>query len=92
MDATGNRDSELTQPHMTCGAKIDSDTPVGLMGTVMEWLTNERGETIGAVVAVGVSSTDQATKFRGAVHVTFQGYGQPLLTFGEEADVGDEDE
>lgn len=90
VDATGNRDSELTQPHFTCGTKIDTPTPVGVLGSVMEWITTERNETIGCVLAIGVCSTDQATKFKGALHCTFQGYGQPILTFGEEADVGDE--
>lgn len=90
VDATGNRDSELTKPHFTYGAKIDTPIPVGVIGAVMDWITTERNETIGCVLAIGVCATDQATKFSGALHCTFQGFGQPILTFGEEADVGDE--
>jgi hypothetical protein len=35
-------------------------------------------------VAIGVASTDRATKFKGAVHITFEGYGQPVNTFNDE--------
>lgn len=84
VDATGNRDSELTQPHFTYGAKLDTPIPVGLVAVVMEWVTTERNETIGCVIAIGVLSTDQATRFKGAIHATFQGFGQPILTYEPE--------
>lgn len=84
VDATGNRDSDLTQPHFTYGAKIDTPVPVGVQACVMEWKTTERNETIGCVLAIGVCSTDRATKFKGALHATFQGFGQPSLTFAPE--------
>lgn len=89
VDATGNRDSELTQPHVSTGSVLETSVPVGLLATVMSWITTERNETIGCVLAIGVCATDQPTKFRGALHATFQGFGQPILTFGEEGDVGD---
>lgn len=81
VDATGERDSPLTRPHISVGSEVYTPTPVALEAVVMEWKTNERNETLGAKVAIGVASTDQATKFRGAVHLTFQGFGQPLNTF-----------
>lgn len=87
VDATGQRDSELTQPHFTYGAQIDSGTPVGIMACVLEWKTTARGETIGCKLAIGVAASDKTVKFKGSLHATFQGYGQPLNTFMDE-DIG----
>lgn len=84
VNASGQRDSPFARPHIAVGAELYTSTPVGITAVVMGWKTNERDETLGAKVALGVSSTDQATKFRGAVHLTFQGYGQPLNTFNDE--------
>ena len=84
VDATGQRDSPFDRPHISVGSEVYTSVPVTLTATVMSWKTNDRNETLGAKVAVGVASTDQATKFRGAVHLTFSGYGQPLNTFTDE--------
>lgn len=84
VNATGQRDSPFTRPHVSVGSELYTSTPVAITAVVMQWQTNERDETLGAKVAVGVLATDQATKFRGAVHLTFQGYGQPLNTFNDE--------
>lgn len=84
VDATGQRDSPYARPHISVGAELYTPTPVSLTATVMEWDTNDRNETLGARIAVGVSSTDLPTKFKGAIHMTFQGYGQPLNTFNDE--------
>jgi hypothetical protein len=81
IDGTGDRDSELVLPHFTYGCKIDTPTPVGLIAAVMEWNTNDRGETVGCKLAIGLLATDRATKFRGSLHATFQGWGQPASTF-----------
>jgi hypothetical protein len=83
VDATGERDSPLTRPHISVGSEIYTPTPVAIQAVVMEWKTNERNETLGAKVAIGVASTDLPTKFRGAAHLTFQGMGQPLNTFDD---------
>lgn len=85
VDATGQRDSALTRPHVTVGAELYTPVPVAVTGVVMSWKTNDRNETLGATVAIGVYSTDQSTKFKGAVHLTFQGFGQPVNTFDAEA-------
>jgi len=84
VDATGQRDSPLTRPHISVGSELYTPIPVSITAVVMGWKTNERNETLGAKVAIGVASTDQATKFKGAVHLGFQGFGQPLNTFGDE--------
>jgi len=84
VNATGQRDSAFARPHVSVGAELYTSTPVSITATVMGWKTNERDETLGAKVALGVASSDLATKFRGAVHLTFQGYGQPLNTFDDQ--------
>lgn len=76
VDATGQRDSPFDRPHFTFGAVLDTPTPVGILATVMHYRTNQRGETVGAKVAVGVLATDRAVKLRGRVNLTFQGYAQ----------------
>ncbi|MDP3984106.1 MAG: hypothetical protein Q8Q52_03770 [Acidimicrobiia bacterium] len=75
VDATGQRDSPFDRPHFTYGATLDTPTPTGVLVTVMSWRTNDRNETVGARVAIGVLATDLAVKVRGEVHLTFQGYG-----------------
>ncbi len=74
VDATGNRDSPFDRPHFTYGYVLDTPTPVGILAAVMRYRTNQRGEVVGARIAVGVLSTDQAVKVRGRVNLTFQGY------------------
>lgn len=74
VDATGQRDSPFDRPHFTYGAVLDSPVPVGVLATVMSYRVNERGETVGAKVAIGVLATDHAVKMRGRVNLTFQGY------------------
>lgn len=81
IDGTGQRDSELTTPHFTYGSEMLSPTPVALQAAVMEWLQNDRGETVGAKLAISVLATDNATRFRAALHATFQGWGQPSSAF-----------
>lgn len=87
VDASGQRDSELERPHFTYGAEIETPTPVGLMACVLEWKTTARNETIGCKLAIGVAASDRATKFRGFLHATFQGFGQPNTSFMPE-DIG----
>lgn len=75
VDATGQRDSSFDRPHFTYGADQETPTPVGVLATVMRWLVNERNETVGARIAIGILATDRSAKVRGRVHLTFQGYG-----------------
>lgn len=87
VDATGNRDSPFDRPHFTYGVVLDSQTPVGVLAAVMHYLTNERNETIGATVAIGIVSTDQSVNVKGRVNLTFQGYGQEPSGLADEAGV-----
>lgn len=84
VDATGQRDSPFDRPQVSTGAELYTSEPVTLTAVVMSWRINDRNEVLGCKVAIGVSSTDKTTKFRGAIHMTFQGYGQPLNTFNDE--------
>jgi hypothetical protein len=81
VDGTGQRDSELVTPHFTYGAELLTSTPVVLSAAVMTWQTNNRGETVGAKLGIGVMATDLATRFRARLHASFQGWGQPSSTF-----------
>jgi hypothetical protein len=83
VDATGQRDSPFDRPHIAVGCEIYTPVPVAINAVVMEWETTDRNETVGATIAIGVSSSDQATKFKGAVHLTIQGYGAPINTFDD---------
>lgn len=76
VDATGQRDSPFDRPHFTFGAVLDTPDPVGVFAVVMSYRTNKRNETVGAKVAIGITASDFATKVRGRVNLTFQGYGQ----------------
>lgn len=77
-DATEQRDSSFTVPHVTYGAVITSDDPVMISVCVREW--NERSDRaiVGATVAVGATNPGGSqVDFEGYVHITFQGYGAP---------------
>lgn len=82
IDATGQRPSPFDKPHMTYGYEITSKEPVGIFVCVLGWKTNKRNECVGAKLAMGVAATDLSTKFKGAVHVTFQGYGATGENYG----------
>lgn len=75
VDATGQRDSPFDRPHFTFGAVLSTPDPVAVHVVVLGWRTNDRNETVGATVAIGVLATDRAVKVRGEVHMTFQGFG-----------------
>lgn len=84
VDATGQRDSPFDRPHFTYGSVLDTPTPVGVMANVMSYRTNDRNETVGAKVAIGIFASDLAVKVRGRVNLTFQGYGQSANGLNEE--------
>lgn len=75
IDATGQRASPFDRPHMTSGGEIETKKPVGIFATVLGWNVNNKGETIGCKLAIGVAATDLSTTFKGRVHVSFQGWG-----------------
>lgn len=76
VDATGQRDSPFDRPHFTFGSVVDTPTPVVVSAVVMAYKTNERNETVGANVALGILASDLSVNVRGRVNLTFQGYGQ----------------
>jgi hypothetical protein len=88
VDATGQRDSPFDRPHFTYGAVIDTPTPVGVLAVVMEYRANERNETIGAKVAIGILATDRSVNVRGRVNLTFQGYGQAPSGLADDIGAG----
>lgn len=75
VDATGNRDSPFDRPHFNYGVVLETPTPVHVSAAVMQYLTNERNETVGARIAIGVLASDLSVNVRGRVNLTFQGYG-----------------
>lgn len=87
IDATGQRPSPFDRPHFTYGAEANTDTthnPVGIMACVVNWTVNDRGETVGCILAIGAVATDLSTKFKGWVHCTFQGWGAaPESVYGD---------
>lgn len=87
VDATGQRESPFDTPHFSYGAELETPTPVGVLATVMGWKTNDRGEVVGAQLAIGILATDRAAKVRGQLHLTFQGYGYAPTGAAEEIGV-----
>lgn len=85
IDATGNRDSPFDRPHFTYGIVLDSPTPVAVYAAVMHYRTNERNETVGAVIAIGVMATDRSASVKGRVNLTFQGYAVEPSGLDDEA-------
>lgn len=85
VDATGNRDSPFDRPHFVYGVVIDSPTPVAISVVVLKYRINERNETVGALIAIGISSTDLSVNVKGRVNLTFQGYAQEPSGLGDEA-------
>lgn len=88
VDATGQRDSPFDTPHFRYGSELETPTPVGILATVMSWRRNERNETVGARIAIGVLATDRAVRVRGLIHLSFQGYGYAPTAVPEDIGVG----
>lgn len=71
--APGQRDSELTRPHMTFGGEADGE--IMLTATVTDWtIDDDNGAITGCTVAVGAVAAT-STAFKGLVHLNFQGWG-----------------
>jgi hypothetical protein len=79
----GERDNPAEEPQMWWGVKLDSEIPVMFSVCVMEWNVDENDAFTGARVAVGAYSLSGDVEFRGRVHVTFQGYGTPVMDESE---------
>lgn len=79
----GERDNPAVEPQFWWGVKLDSPIPVVFSVCVMEWNTDENEAFTGARVAVGAYSLGGDVEFRGRVHVTFQGYGTPVMDESE---------
>lgn len=74
----GQRDSELNAPQVSFGVVMDSREPIFAMPCVMKWDRKDADEIEGATVAIAVwDPTGRGVKFKGSLHVTFQGYGAP---------------
>jgi hypothetical protein len=79
----GERDNPAVEPQMWWGVKLDSPTPVHFSVCVMQWNTDENEAFTGARVSVGAFSLSGDVEFRGRLHVTFQGYGTPVMDESE---------
>lgn len=82
IDAAGQLDTEFDNPHFTYGGCSFKGGPVGILACVTKWIENDRGETVGCLLAISAVATDQARKFRGELHARFQGYGAPADAYG----------
>ncbi|MDQ1584478.1 MAG: hypothetical protein QOF36_2532 [Microbacteriaceae bacterium] len=79
----GERDNPAVEPQFWWGVKLDSAIPVMFSVLVMEWNTDQNEAFTGAKCKVGVWSLSGDVEFRGRVHVTFQGYGTPVMDESE---------
>ncbi len=79
VDATGQRDSPFVTPHFTYGSYLTKGPDVVVVANVVGWNVNDRNETVGATIRVGALGTDTPQEFRGELHATFSGFGQPFL-------------
>lgn len=84
VDAPGQRDADLLEPHFTYGAVIDIGPPVWITAHVSDWQTDAQGNFTGAAVRVGVwdplaiaASSDEFPRFGGRLHLNFQGFAAP---------------
>lgn len=79
---TDDRDSPHQYPQFWHGAVIESGPPVMVTACVRDWITTADGDVTGAKVAVGVCrpgvDEDSFKKFKGTVHLTFQGWSAPF--------------
>lgn len=77
LDATDQRYSNLTVPHVKQGQAVTSITPVVVTLNVGEWTRDDRDVIVGCVLDVGVSAGPGGTPavYTGYAHLTLQGYG-----------------
>lgn len=78
-NATGQRDSDLVVPQMSWGLELQSNDPIFATVCVMEWDKKGADQVEGAVLAIGCyEPSGLDVRFKGSMHVTFQGYGAPV--------------
>lgn len=77
VNATSQRLSNLTLPHFTYGAVVDSATPVLVTAVVRSWDIDSRDVISGCTVSIGVMNPAGAQAYSGYLHLSFQGYGAP---------------
>jgi hypothetical protein len=71
--APGQRDSELREPHMWFGARLDADVHYSVH--VRQWIVDpDDGAVIGCDLRASASAA-VSTPYKGVVHVTIQGWG-----------------
>jgi hypothetical protein len=83
IESGDRRFSDFKRPHFTFGYEITTRDPIVVTAYVTSWVGAE-GETTGAKMVFGVwigDHTDEEAevKFRGTVHVSFQGFAYPVL-------------
>lgn len=83
IDPSGQRETDFERPFMTYGSYIERGGPVGVLATVTRWDVGKKNQTTGCMLAISAVSTDHARKFRGEVHVRFQGFGAPTEAYGD---------
>jgi hypothetical protein len=91
VDAPGQRDADLLEPHFTYGAVLDIGPPVMVTAHVSDWQTDAQGNFTGAAVRVGVwdptvTAVESADlpRFGGRLHLNFQGFAAPNDPSDEE--------
>lgn len=90
VNGEGQRDSQLTRPHISVGSYVPVGGPVVIEACVTAWDVSSKDETVGCTIMVGAHTTDERRKFEGELHVRFQGYGAPADPYGDPSmyDVG----
>lgn len=93
-NATGQRDSPYTKPQVSHSVVIDGQSPDDpsaapvIVSVCVDWRphVDDREVVTGAKVWVGVHSpTPDQRRFKGYLHITFQGYG--ARTEPEDGDI-----
>lgn len=82
-DVPGQRDSNHSEPHFTCGLVLDDGSPDLIYSVaVTDWNTDAQGNFTAATVRIGMFNPvlGSGTSFTGRLHVTFQGYSAPTDT------------
>lgn len=84
--ATDRRDSTFEEPHFTYGFEMQSADPVILTASIKSWHRGKEGVVTGADVWIGSVAPGVKTvvKFKGKLHVRFQGYAQPYIEDDDE--------
>lgn len=85
VDAPGQRDADLDEPHFTFGATQQKGPPLWITAHVSDWATDAQGNFTGAAVRVGVwnplavaqTEGEPGDPFIARLHLNFQGFSVP---------------